>query len=102
MIRRPPRSTLFPYTTLFRSPGALLAMLRLALRAPAADGVKTTVTVQASFGARVAFVQVLAVMAKSPASVPARLTVVTESGAVPELVSVTVCGALGQIGRAHV
>src|SRR5437764_14720374 len=25
MIRRPPRSTLFPYTTLFRSPGGLLA-----------------------------------------------------------------------------
>src|SRR5690242_20861225 len=24
MIRRPPRSTLFPYTTLFRSPGAVL------------------------------------------------------------------------------
>src|SRR3712207_7353161 len=24
MIRRPPRSTLFPYTTLFRSPGALI------------------------------------------------------------------------------
>src|SRR3712207_8105307 len=24
MIRRPPRSTLFPYTTLFRSPAALL------------------------------------------------------------------------------
>src|SRR3712207_8766551 len=24
MIRRPPRSTLFPYTTLFRSPGARL------------------------------------------------------------------------------
>src|SRR2546422_2559631 len=24
MIRRPPRSTLFPYTTLFRSPGATL------------------------------------------------------------------------------
>src|SRR2546430_13015020 len=23
MIRRPPRSTLFPYTTLFRSPGAM-------------------------------------------------------------------------------
>src|SRR2546427_5180627 len=31
MIRRPPRSTLFPYTTLFRSPRALLsAILRLA------------------------------------------------------------------------
>src|SRR5262245_65241286 len=24
MLRRPPRSTLFPYTTLFRSPGQLL------------------------------------------------------------------------------
>src|SRR3712207_7697618 len=27
MIRRPPRSTLFPYTTLFRSEGALLPAL---------------------------------------------------------------------------
>src|SRR3712207_8739264 len=26
MIRRPPRSTLFPYTTLFRSPGHRLAI----------------------------------------------------------------------------
>jgi len=35
MIRRPPRSTLFPYTTLFRSPDAALADLGAAL----ADGV---------------------------------------------------------------
>src|SRR3712207_6938278 len=28
MIRRPPRSTLFPYTTLFRSPSAHQARLR--------------------------------------------------------------------------
>src|SRR5256885_5355840 len=28
MIRRPPRSTLFPYTTLFRSVGPLLAPVR--------------------------------------------------------------------------
>src|SRR5437588_5505364 len=28
MIRRPPRSTLFPYTTLFRSSGTLLAPSR--------------------------------------------------------------------------
>src|SRR2546429_5349488 len=28
MIRRPPRSTLFPYTTLFRSPFALRTVLR--------------------------------------------------------------------------
>src|SRR2546430_17711967 len=27
MIRRPPRSTLFPYTTLFRSPDAIREML---------------------------------------------------------------------------
>src|SRR3712207_8898100 len=33
MIRRPPRSTLFPYTTLFRSPGAGRARRR-ALGAP--------------------------------------------------------------------
>src|SRR3712207_7640518 len=31
MIRRPPRSTLFPYTTLFRSRFALLAGLLVAL-----------------------------------------------------------------------
>src|SRR5688572_31003319 len=28
MIRRPPRSTLFPYTTLFRSDGADLVLIR--------------------------------------------------------------------------
>src|SRR2546425_5218028 len=31
MIRRPPRSTLFPYTTLFRSRGALGGMARATL-----------------------------------------------------------------------
>src|SRR3989441_12970470 len=31
MIRRPPRSTLFPYTTLFRSPPALRSQRGLAL-----------------------------------------------------------------------
>src|SRR5256885_4270378 len=36
MIRRPPRSTLFPYTTLFRSKGpAVLASHRFGLRKPA-------------------------------------------------------------------
>src|SRR2546427_2168380 len=29
MIRRPPRSTLFPYTTLFRSPHILLCVLNI-------------------------------------------------------------------------
>src|SRR2546425_4921802 len=31
MIRRPPRSTLFPYTTLFRSPGVLEEPFHLAV-----------------------------------------------------------------------
>src|SRR2546422_7058415 len=32
MIRRPPRSTLFPYTTLFRSVGVALAVVAAQLR----------------------------------------------------------------------
>src|ERR1044072_7924406 len=35
MIRRPPRSTLFPYTTLFRSLGVPLVILNLSHRSPA-------------------------------------------------------------------
>src|SRR3712207_8483284 len=31
MIRRPPRSTLFPYTTLFRSPKTQLGRVRISL-----------------------------------------------------------------------
>src|SRR2546430_6075997 len=39
MIRRPPRSTLFPYTTLFRSPEARLPPRRCPSRLlPPADG----------------------------------------------------------------
>src|ERR1043166_5947596 len=34
MIRRPPRSTLFPYTTLFRSANGAIGMTRLAKSAP--------------------------------------------------------------------
>src|SRR3712207_8774042 len=38
MIRRPPRSTLFPYTTLFRSRGDLVRPVRLdPARPPAAE-----------------------------------------------------------------
>src|SRR5256885_2972671 len=37
MIRRPPRSTLFPYTTLFRSTRVTLAALLLAATAFGAD-----------------------------------------------------------------
>src|SRR3712207_2416600 len=38
MIRRPPRSTLFPYTTLFRSGGAGVRLLLLAGLLLAGDG----------------------------------------------------------------
>src|SRR2546427_8699039 len=34
MIRRPPRSTLFPYTTLFRSPNQLLPVIGFSLPLP--------------------------------------------------------------------
>src|SRR3712207_7727465 len=37
MIRRPPRSTLFPYTTLFRSPGRQRAVEHLGQRARGQD-----------------------------------------------------------------
>src|SRR5437899_7376765 len=37
MIRRPPRSTLFPYTTLFRSEGAKILEEKLAIRASDID-----------------------------------------------------------------
>src|SRR5260370_20647610 len=35
MIRRPPRSTLFPYTTLFRSPGPVAVLLYHSPHGPA-------------------------------------------------------------------
>src|SRR5256885_7334079 len=34
MIRRPPRSTLFPYTTLFRSVNGLVLLIRVGLKWP--------------------------------------------------------------------
>src|SRR3712207_8039473 len=53
MIRRPPRSTLFPYTTLFRSPDPLAAYATYADAAAAAieaNGIARTVF-QSSVGA---------------------------------------------------
>src|SRR3712207_7716905 len=41
MIRRPPRSTLFPYTTLFRSDVELAEAERVAYRARDLHGVRT-------------------------------------------------------------
>src|SRR3712207_7052397 len=45
MIRRPPRSTLFPYTTLFRSPGrAVLLIQVLGLRLHVGSARRTKLT----------------------------------------------------------
>src|SRR2546430_11124514 len=43
MIRRPPRSTLFPYTTLFRSDAAHAKGHRVAIHSYGASGVKDAV-----------------------------------------------------------
>src|SRR2546422_8611626 len=56
MIRRPPRSTLFPYTTLFRSLGAVLYLmcddLRSTLQALEAKGVAATEIEKEDWGLR--------------------------------------------------
>src|SRR2546427_4137975 len=44
MIRRPPRSTLFPYTTLFRSPAVMGPITAAANRPDAATGSPTSST----------------------------------------------------------
>src|SRR2546430_9799172 len=48
MIRRPPRSTLFPYTTLFRSPSALRVP---ATQRPSGDGTTSPHVAPAPSGA---------------------------------------------------
>src|SRR2546430_15817871 len=51
MIRRPPRSTLFPYTTLFRSNGFVRPLLRQSAiqRLPRTTGISRAVNAQAPF-----------------------------------------------------
>src|SRR2546422_9341737 len=51
MIRRPPRSTLFPYTTLFRSPLAR-QQARLSLLAPGTDAVSVELELEQPSGLR--------------------------------------------------
>src|SRR3712207_8716192 len=49
MIRRPPRSTLFPYTTLFRSPDTIVNALKHRTRVRRGDA-RFPALVTASFG----------------------------------------------------
>jgi hypothetical protein len=83
-----------PLRATFRVPGGtLFGTTSWAVRAPAAAGLKVTLTVQVAAGARVAPLQVLAgaVVAgmKSAALAPAVETVPTTTGLPPVLVMVT-------------
>src|SRR2546427_7267990 len=120
MIRRPPRSTLFPYTTLFRSPNSRLVLERLTAgpegvpvpiklitwglppassgmvmapaRVPMAVGAKLTLIVQLAFAATLPpFAQVVP---GAGTKSPLETTLVMVNVALPMLVSVAVCGAL--------
>jgi hypothetical protein len=76
-------------------PVALSAKLRLALRAPLTAGVKVTPTTQVPLDMTVAPEQVSLLMAKSLAFAPPIVTVEMVRCAVPLLVTVSVCAALG-------
>src|SRR3712207_8549626 len=52
MIRRPPRSTLFPYTTLFRSPVARAGLTARNMRGYAEDAVRQLRTFAADHAAK--------------------------------------------------
>src|SRR2546422_9653308 len=77
MIRRPPRSTLFPYTTLFRSLRQGTER-RLAQAGPTTPAVRPAEQASVIAGARVAtgvgLAALAAVPAPSPAPAQARLT----------------------------
>src|SRR3712207_9447452 len=63
MIRRPPRSTLFPYTTLFRSGRSARPVVRLVSGEPGALAPRIPWTFPlAFFGAHLAFVPVLVLL----------------------------------------
>jgi hypothetical protein len=73
---------------------ALSLIVRVASREPVAEGVKVTPTEQVALGAMLAPEQPSAVLAKSAALLPPRLTVLIFKAVVPLLVTVTVCAAL--------
>src|SRR2546422_6542570 len=59
MIRRPPRSTLFPYTTLFRSSQMLAALLAKGTPAPRANLIEQLIGLAAAQGDDTAFTKAL-------------------------------------------
>src|SRR2546427_12809203 len=113
MIRRPPRSTLFPYTTLFRSRLEQRGQLALGLDAAARLGRGSTLAVPARIDAggclvglveervrvRRALGHARAAMAKT-GTAPRRITaaIATLGAAIP--FTTVAAAALAQIGRA--
>src|SRR3989454_3937477 len=67
MIRRPPRSTLFPYTTLFRSPGdRTIVGLLMDIARPSAVGEENPVTLTVPVNPRL--VKVIVKVVEPPAT----------------------------------
>src|SRR6516165_7010448 len=73
---------------------ALSAMLTVTVSIPDSEGLKTSATEQVLPGATVAAVQESDCIVKSEAFVPVMETVETVRFAEPELVTITICGAL--------
>src|SRR2546430_14807358 len=70
MIRRPPRSTLFPYTTLFRSPEVVRALVRAGADVNACCGVTRATALH--MAARRGHVEIARALLDSGAEVNAR------------------------------
>src|SRR2546430_16231135 len=86
MIRRPPRSTLFPYTTLFRSVTVATDLLALTLLAPPGEwGVDIAVGNSQRFGVPMGYggphAAVFATREEHKRHVPRRILGVAEDGA---------------------
>ena len=101
MIRRPPRSTLFPYTTLFRSHQVGNEVLKITadvLR----QGVRDTDTV-ARYGGEEFAVVVPEAPLKAATEMAERLRVALAADVrCPELRDQRITASFGEIGRAHV
>src|SRR2546430_17710845 len=91
MIRRPPRSTLFPYTTLFRSPGKVWSVAGLIVLAQRA-GVESWAAGASAFAIQ-AIGLGTAVAGLAPAAPPGEAPVRPVAGALGAL------GALGGLAR---
>ena len=104
MIRRPPRSTLFPYTTLFRSPhdGPDVRLLKEEFQEDQEGLLLANATVVVGIGMGVGGLENVAKIQEMARSIGANIAItrdVYHEGWLPQQLQV---GISGQIGRAHV